>query len=231
MKQAMATAREYTETQKAWAVALYRTNVPSSEVEKRTGVKANYVRTLSKRLPDDVEKVEAVAIAPVSPVSTPETPAPNVTKKRETRRFNFTKLDVVFYATTLTTCAGLVTLLQWWGLPVAVVYSLILVDAMDTAKDARLKEAAQAGAMAVLFFEVIAGCVHAYAFNKVIWMNYKSLPFRVGDKFVGEVWVVENEDKPWLIALGIAVVLSGSALYAIHKSIITAKELAKIEVK
>ena len=231
MKQAMATAKEYTETQKAWAVALYRTDVPSSEVEKRTGVKANYVRTLAKRLGDTVEKVEAVAIAPVSPVSIAETPAPIVSEKRETRRFKITTLDVVFYATTLTTCAGLVTLLHWWGLPVALVYSLILVDAMETAKDSRLKESAQSGAVAVLLFEMIAGCVHTYLFNAVLWANYKSLPFRIGDKFVNGGWIVENEDKPFFIALGIALVLSGSAVYAIHKSIITAKERAKNVVK
>lgn len=223
----MATVKEYTETQKAWAVALYRTNVPSSEVERQTGVKANYVRTLSKRLGEDVEKVEAVAIAPVSPVSIAETPASIATEKRETHRFKITILDVVFLATTLTACAGIVTALQWWGLPVSLVYSLILVDSMNKAKDVTLEKSARMGAAMVVVFEVVAACVHTYFFNSILWANYKALPFDMKERIVNGAYTFPNADKPFLIAVGIAIVLSGSAIYAIENSIMTARERAK----
>lgn len=143
------------------------------------------------------------------------------------RWYNLTILDVVFYATTLTTCAGLVTLLQFWGLPVALVYSLILVDAMETAKKPELEKSAQTGAAAVIIFEMIAACVHVYLFNRVVWYTHRSLPFEIKDVFVGEKWIILNEDKPFMIAVGIAIMLSGSAVYAIEKSIVTAREQAK----
>jgi hypothetical protein len=207
---------------------MYRSGVSSSEVEKQTGVKANYVRTLSKRLGDDVEGLEAVAVAPVSIA---ETPAPIVTEKRETWRFKITTLDVVFYATTLTACAGFVTLLHWWGLPVALVYSLILWDAMETAKDPAAKKSAETGAGAVIVLEIIAACVHTYFFNHLVWHNYKSLPWEMSQKVVGGELIWPNADKPFLIAACIAVVLSCSAVYAIHKSIITTRERAKSAAK
>ena len=221
-----------------WAENMLLSGVDPCDVARQTGIKPGYARTLKsralereKRISPQPAREQDIAtvqdFAPPVTVTETVTPVTCATKTPETRRFKITTLDVVFYATTLTTCAGLVTLLHWWGLPVALVYSLILVDAMETAKDSRLKESAQSGAVAVLLFEMIAGCVHTYLFNAVLWANYKSLPFRIGDKFVGEHWIVENEDKPFLIALGIALVLSGSAVYAIHKSIITAKERAK----
>lgn len=231
MKQAIATAIEYTETQKAWAVAMYRDNVPSSEVERKTGVKAGYVRTLSRRLGKDIEKVEAVAIEPVSVVSPAETPAQIVSEKRETRRFSVTILDVVFYSTTLTACAGIVTALKWWGLPVSLVYSLILVDSMNKAKDVTLENAARMGAVMVVIFELIAACVHTYFFNSILWANYKALPFDMREKIIDGVYSFPNSDKPFLIAAGIAAVLSGSAIYAIENSILTARERAKVKAQ
>ncbi len=224
MKQATATAKQYTETQKAWAVGMYRNGSTSSEVEVKTKVKAAYVRTLSKRIGGTIGAVDSFINAPVLPVSINETPAPIVAEKIETKRYSITILDVVFFSTTLTTCAGIVTLLQLWGLPVALVYSLILIDAMNTAKNPAAKKSAETAAGAVVVFEVIAAAVHIYLFNTVLWANFKSLPFDMSQKIINGQWVWPNSDKPFLIAVAIAVVLSGSAVYAIHKSIISAKE-------
>ena len=231
MKQRTATTTQHTETHKAWAVTMYRSGVTSSEVERKTGVKANYVRTLDKRFPKAVEKSGAVAIATVSPVSIAETPVTIVTEKRETSRFKVTILDVVFYSTTLTACAGIVTALKWWGLPVSLVYSLILVDSMNKAKDVTLEKSARMGAAMVVIFEVIAACVHTYFFNSILWANYKALPFDMREKIVNGIYTFPNADKPFLIAVGIAVVLSGSAIYAIENSIMTARERAKNTAK
>lgn len=223
-----------------WAETMLAQGIAPAEVARRTGINSGYVRTIKFRLnskendvlPQPSREHDSEIIrefAALASVSQDETTVATVSETHKNPRFKITRLDVVFYATTLATCAGLVTLLQWWGLPVSLVYSLILVDAMETAKDSRLKESAQSGAVAVLIFEMIAACVHTYLFNKVLWANYKSLPFRIGDKFIETTgkWIVENEDKPFIIAVGIALVLSGSAVYSIHKSIVTANELAK----
>lgn len=244
VKETQATQIGYGEAQINWAKTMLLNGIAPADVARQTGINPGYARTLKFRLSSKENEVlakparehdsevlrEFVALNTVTETVTPVSIVP---EKKETWRFGITRLDVVFYATTLTTCAGLVTLLRCWGLPVSLVYSMILFDAMQTAKDPDLKESAQAGAIAVLFFEAIAACVHIYFFNFLIWANHKTLPFRIGDKFIDSSakWVVENEDKPFLIAVGIALVLSGSAVYAIHKSIVTAKERAKITAK
>lgn len=228
MKQATATAKEYTETQKAWAVALYRTNVPSSEVEKQTGVKANYVRTLSKRLGDDVEKAQAVDIAPVSPVSIHETRAPIVTEKRETSRFNFGILDAVFYVTTATACAGFVTALHWWAAPVSLVYALILIDALKMAKDPTIQKTAERGQNAVFVLEIfVAMPAHIMLFNWAIWQNYKSLPFEILHRVQNGELVRENADKPFYVGCFLAALLCAAALYSVDTTIRITRERVK----
>ena len=224
----MATVKEYTETQKAWAVALYRTNVPSSEVEKQTGVKANYVRTLSKRLGDDVEKVQAVDIAPVSPVSITETRAPIVTEKRETSRFNFGILDAVFYVTTATACAGFVTALHWWAAPVSLVYALILIDALKMAKDPTIQKTAERGQNAVFVLEIfVAMPAHIMLFNWAIWQNYKSLPFEILHRVQNGELVRENADKPFYVGCFLAALLCAAALYSVDTTIRITRERVK----
>jgi hypothetical protein len=225
MKQSIATGTQYTDTQKAWALSMYRSGLTSSEVERKTKVKAAYVRTLSKRLNGTLEQIKPVPVSIDSLVSIKETPAAIVAEKMETKRYSITILDVVFFSTTLTTCAGLVTLLQLWGLPVAIVYSLILMDAMNTAKNPSAKKSAETAAGAVVVFEIIAAGVHIYLFNNLLWANCKSLPFDMSQKIINGQWTWPNSDKPFLIAVAIALLLSGSAVYAIHKSILTAKEL------
>ena len=110
-------------------------------------------------------------------------------------------------------------------------YSLILWDAMETAKDPAAKKSAETGAGAVIVLEIIAACVHTYFFNHLVWRSYKSLPWDMSQKIEGGVWVWPNSDKPFLIAVCIAVVLSCAAVYAIHKSIITTRERVKNTIK
>lgn len=228
MKQAIATAIEYTETQKAWAVAMYRENVPSSEVERKTGVKAGYVRTLSRRLGKDIEKAEAVAIEPVSVVSPIETPAKTVTEKRETRRFNVGVLDMVFYVTTITACAGFITVLHWWAAPVSLVYALILIDALRMAKDPTIQNTAERGQGAVFFLEFfVAFPAHILLFNWAIWQNYKSLPFEILHRSHNGELVRENADKPFYAACFFAGLLTCAALYAVDTTIRITRERAK----
>lgn len=238
MKETQATRNGYGAATIQWAEGLLLSGVEPSDVAKRTGINPGYARTLKFRLKNKEKEIEKkparehdseilrefIALGSKTEI---ETPVTIVTEKLKQPRFKVTILDVVFYATTLTTCAGLVTLLQWWGLPVALVYSLILIDAMETAKRPELERSAQAGAAAVIIFEIIAACVHTYLFNNVLWANYRSLPFDMSQKITNGEWAWPNADKPFLIAIGIALVLSGSAVYAIEKSIVTAREKAK----
>lgn len=138
-----------------------------------------------------------------------------------------TRLDVVFYATTGTACAGFITAFQWWGIPVSLVYSLILIDAMGMAKDVELQKTAERGSAAVIVFEMIAGFAHTYVFNTVMWRNYKSLPFEIEQRVSNGVLTWHNGDKPFLIAVCIAVILSGSAVYAVDTTIKKTRERVK----
>lgn len=221
-----------------WAETLLLSGEAPAEVARLTGIKPGYARKIKYRLfsgeksyslqpahEHDSEVIrDFVALKTVTEL---ETPVTNVTETVKVTGYGVTILDVVFYSTTLTACAGIVTALKWWGLPVSLVYSLILVDSMNKAKDVTLEKSAKMGAGMVIVFEIIAACVHAYFFNSILWANYKALPFDMREKIVNGVYSFPNADKPFLIAAGIAVVLSGSAIYAIENSILTARERAK----
>lgn len=63
--------KQHTPTQRALAVEMYKSGATSQDVEKRTGIKASYVRTLAKRFPAKEEAQEADLVAIESqPVST-----------------------------------------------------------------------------------------------------------------------------------------------------------------
>lgn len=238
MTATVATRKQYSETTIKWAEQMLLSGVAPSEVARQTGIDGGYARTLKFRLgvkeikPARVHDSEILReFVALKPVTEMETPVADVTETTVSTRYKPTRLDVVFYATTLTACAGLVTLLRWWGLPVSLVYSLILWDAMETAKDPAAKKSAETGAGAVIVLEIIAACVHTYFFNHLVWRSYKSLPWDMSQKIVGGELIWPNSDKPFLIAVCIAVMLSCAAVYAIHKSIITTRERVKTPVK
>jgi len=217
--------------QVTWAKALLINGTRPVEVAALTGVNVNYVRVIKKRILDsengvfgDVAPVAHAAPVAVSPT---ETPATETRKTAETARFKVPILETVFWTTTATACAGFFQAFQVWGLPVATVYTLILLDAMSMAKDIRLQKSAEQGAAAVIVLEMLAACAHTYVFNGLLWANYKSLPFTVKQSVVnGEiVWI--NGDKPFLIACVVACFLSGSAIYAVDLTIKKTRERAK----
>lgn len=234
----VATRKQYSETTIRWAEQMLLNGVAPSEVARQTGIDGGYARTLKFRLgakemqPSREQDSEVLReFVAMKPVSENETPASIVAEKAETQRFKLSILDAVFYATTITTCIGIVTLLQWWGLPVSLVYSLILIDAMAMAKDTKLESTVKQGSAAVIVLELIATCSHTYLFNRVVWVDYKSLPFEI-EQVVrnGEVtW--HNGDKPFLIAVGIAVILSGAAIYAVDTTIKKTRERVKSATK
>lgn len=212
--------------------------VAPSEVARQTGIDGGYARTLKFRLGAKETKISAVTdseilreVVALKPVTETETPTEIATKKAETTRFNLSTLDIVFYTTTLTACAGFVTAFQWWGLPVSLVYTLILVDAMGMAKDVTLQKTAERGGAAVIVFEIIAGFAHTYVFNSVMWANYKSLPFEIEQVIRGGEVTWHNGDKPFFVAICIAVILSGSAIYAVDTTIKKTRERVKNAAK
>ena len=171
---------------------------------------------------------EVVALKPVTET---ETPAPTAAQKAENTRFSLSTLDIVFYTTTATACAGFVTAFHWWGLPVSLVYTLILVDAMGMAKDVTLQKTAERGGAAVIVFEMIAGFAHTYVFNSVMWANYKSLPFEIEQVIRGGEVTWHNGDEPFFGAVCIAVILSASAVYAVDTTIKKTRERVKSSTK
>lgn len=227
MNQQAATQTRYDVTAKNWAVALLSSGVAPVEVARTTGINQNYVRTLKARISIKREVVSASEAVAIQPVSNGETNAAAPATKVETSRFMPSTLDIVFYTTTLTACAGFVTAFHWWGLPVSLVYSLILVDAMGMAKDVRLQTTAERGSAAVIVLEIIAGFAHTYVFNLAMWANYKSLPFEIEQVVrAGEItW--HNGNRPFFVAVCIAAILSSSAIYAVDTTIKKTRERTK----
>jgi hypothetical protein len=236
-----------------WAEQMLLKGIAPADVARKTGIDSGYARTLKFRLKakenadllrparehdSDVLRwfagLQAVSetetpVADAAPVavSPTETPATETRKTAETARFKVPILETVFWTTTATACAGFFQAFQVWGLPVATVYTLILLDAMSMAKDIRLQKSAEQGAAAVIVLEMLAACAHTYVFNGLLWASYKSLPFTVKQSVVnGEiVWI--NGDKPFIIACVVACFLSGSAIYAVHLTIEKTRERAK----
>lgn len=215
----VATRKQYSETTIKWAGQLLLNGVAPADVARTTGINGNYVRTLKARLSGNQSQTVISEVAETETVSMHETPATITTEKAQTARFKLSTLDIVFYTTTATACAGFVTAFQWWGLPVSLVYTLILFDAMNMAKDITLQKTAERGGAAVIVFEIIAGFAHTYVFNSVMWANYKSLPFEIEQVIKGGEVTWHNGDKPFLVAVCIAVILSASAIYAVDTTI------------
>ena len=234
----VATRKQYSETTIKWAEQMLLSGVAPSEVARQTGIDGGYARTLKFRLGVKEIKIGSVTdseilreVVALKPVTETEMPVTDVTKTPVSTRYKTTRLDVVFYATTLTACAGFVTAFHWWGLPVSLVYTLILVDAMGMAKDVTLQKTAERGGAAVIVFEIIAGFAHTYVFNSVMWANYKSLPFEIEQVVRGGEVTWHNGDKPFFVAVCIAVILSASAVYAVDTTIKKTRERVKNSVK
>lgn len=73
--------KQYAEQTKAWAVSLYNGGATCYEVEKKTGIRASYIRTLAKRFSEKKEVAPAETVSPVSEIVASET---NVEKQVET---------------------------------------------------------------------------------------------------------------------------------------------------
>lgn len=212
--------------------------IAPADVARQTGIDGGYARTLKFRLGVKEIKIGSVTdseilreVVALKPVTETETPAPTAAQKAENTRFSLSTLDIVFYTTTATACAGFVTAFHWWGLPVSLVYTLILVDAMGMAKDVTLQKTAERGGAAVIVFEMIAGFAHTYVFNSVMWANYKSLPFEIEQVIRGGEVTWHNGDKPFFVAVCIAVILSASAVYAVDTTIKKTRERVKSSTK
>ena len=234
----VATRKQYSETTIQWAQEMLLQGFAPAYVAQETGIDGGYVRTLKFRLgakemqPARVHDSEILReFVALKPVTETETPAPTAAQKAENTRFSLSTLDIVFYTTTATACAGFVTAFHWWGLPVSLVYTLILVDAMGMAKDVTLQKTAERGGAAVIVFEIIAGFAHTYVFNSVMWANYKSLPFEIEQVIRGGEVTWNNGDKPFFVAVCIAVILSASAVYAVDTTIKKTRERVKNAAK
>lgn len=236
--QQTATRTKYSDAAIQWAESMLLRGVAPAEVARKTGINGNYARTMKARLKtrsaqpareydSDILR-EFVALRGET---VDETLVTMVEESVSKPRFTMSTLDIVFYTTTATACAGFVTAFQWLGLPVSLVYSLILIDAMGMAKDATLEKTVEQGSAAVVVFEIIAAFAHTYVFNIVMWANAKSLPWDMSQKIVGGEVVWPNADKPFIIAVGIAVILSGSAIYAVDTTIKKTRERVKNATK
>lgn len=179
---------QYTKHQKEWAVSLYRNKVPSSKVEETTGVKANYVRVLSKRFvggnaeekePETaVELSESIGIdldIPVSEIVTPETIAEKQVEtvaKHEKTPWRIVAFVVLTFAIVVGH-AGLVwyDMSLLWSTPGkiggGVVFAFILSGMVLMAeKSEQMAEVRENMLWAVGALEALAVVVHRGAFSR-----------------------------------------------------------------
>lgn len=228
MKRTSRQGKRHTPEARALAAAMYYNGATSTEVAKEFGMSASYVRGLLFRTKPPTAADEP---APVSPVSNApeiaakiqETPVSRVGEKRAL----FTELDAVIWTTTLTTVAAVVTAFGWWGLPLSIVYALVLFHAMRMAADPTVQKTAENGAGIVILFEMLAACAHTYIFNLVLWSNRTSLPFEVHQEIQGGELVWVNGHLPFVVAATVGAVLSGSAVYALVTKIKITRERSR----
>ena len=130
---------------------------------------------------------------------------------------NLTLLDVVFFITLATAVYGLVYILGGvlggaWGS----VYALIMIHALQMAKNSHSQQTAKTGLSAVWILEIVSFFIHLAMFNSMLWKNRAMLPFQTGNRFDGVKWILdENGSLPFMIAAAFAALFSGAAIYAV----------------
>jgi hypothetical protein len=194
MATALATmAKQHTQDHKALAVAMFASGATSKEVEKRTGIKASYVRTLARRVSQKNETsvsvvsetatrfqetggtivstvfqdMEDVSVGRPDRGSSNETAPEAVAKeKRDFRALSFQivcVLIVVFHAGLI---AYDVTFI--WGVPGAIAGGLAFLSVIATliiCTDKKQEDVSQDMVWFVWLIDAAAGVVHFRTFN------------------------------------------------------------------
>lgn len=141
--------------------------------------------------------------------------------ERTKRAPRFTVLDAVFVLILLLTGWNIWFFLGKWGAAFWVAYAGVMIDALRMASRPDIQRTARAGLAVVCVLEFIAFWTHLAMANLLLVNAAKAnlLPFRY------EAW--GTLEAPFYIALVVAAVLSGTAVYAVWVRISIANELKK----
>lgn len=141
--------------------------------------------------------------------------------ERKARAPRFTVLDAVFLLILALTGWNVWFFLGKWGAAFWVAYAGVMIDALRMASRPDIQRTARAGLAVVCVLEFIAFWTHLAMANLLLVNAAKAnlLPFRY------EAW--GTLEAPFYIALVVAAVLSGTAIYAVWVRISIANELGK----
>lgn len=131
-------------------------------------------------------------------------------------------LDVSFAFIVLLADYGFVYLFYMLGLILAIVYTCIAIHARKMAGNRLAQQTAKNGIMAIVVLEVVAFFVHTAMFNTATWVAYNEgkLPFNIE-----EGWY----HLPFVIALVVALLVSGAAIYSVTITHALVKERVRAE--
>ena len=134
---------------------------------------------------------------------------------------NTTALDMVFYINMLIADYGFFFLFKEMGLAAGSVYTLVSFHALRMAKNRYSQVTAERGISAVWALELIAFCIHLAMFNIRAWQAGKAgkLPF--------SVW--ENATYAFWVAVVLALLFSGAAIYSVSTTLALTKERVEAE--
>lgn len=149
---------------------------------------------------------------------------------------HFHPADLVYYTCVAIALHPILATLQGIGKPVAaIVASVVFVALQGIKSETGWKRALHLAVFS--FFEVVFFVLHFSWGNNALWANVSALPLDIWpNKYrdaTGEIvhlYGGSDLDKPFYIAIGIAVVMLVSCLYVVAIAIQAAKERAKNKV-
>lgn len=130
---------------------------------------------------------------------------------------SLTGLDWVYLVTVGIADYGLIVLLKEMGLAAGVVYTLISFHALAMARNRKSQRTADRGIVAVWLLEILAFFVHLTLFNRRLWGSIAELPFTIKED-------INEEYRPYLIAVILAVLFSAAGIYAVSTTLALLKE-------
>ena len=178
-------------------------------------INAPAVEALPEQIP--VAAIEPIQVEPATEVAEKEAPKNAFVEEMKA----VTALDVVFYVNMLIADYGLVFLFKEMGMAAGIVYTLVSFHALRMAKDRYSQVTAERGVNAVWALELMAFAIHLSMFNIRAWQAGKDnkLPFSVWD----------NPQYPFWVAVTLALLFSGSAIYAVSTILALTKERVEAE--
>lgn len=207
--------KQHSDQVKAWAVSLYNGGATCYEVEKKTGIRASYIRTLAKRFSEKKEVAPAETVSPVSEMVAPETIAEKQVETAAKHSFNWYAIG--FRIGCILIVVGHALLIAYdaatlWGEPGKIggcVAFLVVTSTLVISADLSQRDVSENMVWLVFLVDAAAFFIHYRTF----WYS---------NRVKGGMEVTEIETA---FFAGFICVFSAAALYFFRQSLV--KNLAK----